>query len=71
MQTTPLLLTSIQPGTWFPDFVNLDTSHVRSEICWWPVRRALCINHPALVRQTTDALVEKLVAAPNHKRRST
>ena len=76
MQTTchfnQYLLAS--PSTWFPDFVEtFDTSHVRSDIRW-------CIasgenegkNHPEplrSVRQTTDALVEKLaVAAPNYQR---
>ena len=62
------------PSTWFPDFVEtFDTSHVRSNIRW-------CIasgenegkNHPEplrSVRQTTDALVEKLAtAAPNYQR---
>ncbi|MDU2589586.1 MAG: hypothetical protein E7C81_00320 [Atopobium sp.] len=76
MQTTchfdQYLLAS--PSTWFPDFVEtFDTSHVRSDIRW-------CIasgenegkNHPEplrSVRQTTDALVEKLApAAPNYQR---
>lgn len=76
MQTTchfnQYLLAS--PSTWFPDFVEtFDTSHVRSNIRW-------CIasgenegkNHPEplrSVRQTTDALVEKLApAAPNYQR---
>ena len=76
MQTTcrfdQYLLAS--PSTWFPDFVEtFDTSHVRSDIRW-------CIasgenegeRHPEplrSVRQTTDALVEKLApAAPDHKR---
>ena len=52
-------------STWFPNFIEtFDTSHVRSDIRW-------CIasgenegkNHPEplrSVRQTTDALVEKL-----------
>lgn len=76
MQTTcrfdQYLLAS--PSTWFPNFVEtFDTSHVRSDVRW-------CIasgenegkNHPEplrSVRQTTDALVEKLVpAAPNYQR---
>ena len=76
MQTTchfdQYLLAS--PSTWFPDFVEtFDTSHVRSDIRW-------CIasgenegkNHPEplrSVRQTTDALVEKLApAAPKYQR---
>ena len=76
MQTTchfnQYLLAS--PSTWFPDFVEtFDTSHVRSNIRW-------CIasgenegkNHPEplrSVRQTTDALVEKLAAAaPKYQR---
>ena len=76
MQTTcyfdQYLLAS--PSTWFPDFVKtFDTSHIRSDIRW-------CIasgkdegkDHPEplrSVRQTTDALVEKLApAAPDHKR---
>lgn len=76
MQTTchfdQYLLAS--PSTWFPDFVEtFDTSHVRSDIRW-------CIasgenegkNHPEplrSVKQTTDALVEKLApAAPNYQR---
>ena len=76
MQTTchfdQYLLAS--PSTWFPDFVEtFDTSHVRSDVRW-------CIasgenegkNHPEplrSVRQTTDALVEKLAAAaPKYQR---
>ena len=76
MQTTgrfdQYLLAS--PSTWFPNFVEtFDASHVRSDIRW-------CIasgenegeRHPEpllSVRQTTDALVEKLApAAPNYKR---
>ena len=76
MQTTchfdQYLLAS--PSTWFPDFVEtFESSHVRSDIRW-------CIasgesegkDHPEplrSVRQTTDALVEKLaVAAPNYQR---
>ena len=76
MQTTctfdQYLLAS--PSTWFPNFVEtFDTSHVRSDIRW-------CIasgenegeHHPEpllSVRQTTDALVEKLgPAAPNYQR---
>ncbi|MBF0922272.1 MAG: hypothetical protein HXK49_04610, partial [Atopobium sp.] len=76
MQTTchfnQYLLAS--PSTWFPDFVEtFDTSHVRSDIRW-------CIasgenegkNHPEplrSVRQTTDALVDKLAAAaPKYQR---
>ena len=76
MQTTchfdQYLLAS--PSTWFPNFVEaFDTSHVRSDIRW-------CIasgenegkHHPEplrSVRQTTDALVEKLApAAPNYQR---
>lgn len=76
MQTTcrfdQYLLAS--PSTWFPDFVEtFDTSHVRSDIRW-------CIasgenegkHHPEplhSVRQTTDALVEKLsAAAPKYQR---
>ena len=76
MQTTchfdQYLLAS--PSTWFPDFVEtFDTSHVRADIRW-------CIasgenegkHHPEplrSVRQTTDALVEKLApAAPNYQR---
>ena len=76
MQTTchfdQYLLAS--PSTWFPNFVEtFDTSHVRSDIRW-------CIasgenegkNHPEplrSVRQTTDALVEKLApAAPKYQR---
>ena len=76
MQTTcrfdQYLLAS--PSTWFPDFVEtFDESHVRSDVCW-------CIasgenegeRHPEplrSVRQTTDALVEKLApAAPNYQR---
>ncbi len=62
------------PSTWFPNFVEtFDTSRIRSDIRW-------CIasgenegeRHPEplfSVRQTTDALVEKLVpAAPNYQR---
>ena len=62
------------PSTWFPNFVEtFDTSHVRSDIRW-------CIaggenegkHHPEplrSVRQTTDALVEKLApAAPKYQR---
>lgn len=76
MQTTchfdQYLLAS--PSTWFPDFIEtFDTSHIRSDIRW-------CIasgenegkNHPEplrSVRQTTDALVEKLVpTTPNYQR---
>ena len=76
MQTTcrfdQYLLAS--PSTWFPDFVEtFDTSHVRSNIRW-------CIAsgenegkyHPEplrSVRQTTDALVDKLAAAaPKYQR---
>lgn len=76
MQTTcrfdQYLLAS--PSTWFPNFVEtFDTSHVRSDIRW-------CIasgenegdRHPEplhSVRQTTDALVEKLVpVAPDYQR---
>ena len=76
MQTTcrfdQYLLAS--PSTWFPNFVEtFNTSHVRSDIRW-------CIasgenegkNHPEplrSVRQTTDALVEKLApAAPKYQR---
>ena len=76
MQTTcrfdQYLLAS--PSTWFPNFVEtFDTNHVRSDIRW-------CIasgenegkNHPEplrSVRQTTDALVEKLApAAPDYQR---
>ena len=76
MQTTcrfdQYLLAS--PSTWFPNFVEtFDASHVRSDIRW-------CIasgvnegeHHPEpllSVRQTTDALVEKLgPAAPNYQR---
>jgi predicted hydrolase of the alpha/beta superfamily len=76
MQTTcrfdQYLLAS--PSTWFPNFVEtFDTSHVRSDVRW-------CIasgqnegeRHPEplrSVRQTTDALVEKLApAAPNYQR---
>lgn len=76
MQTTchfdQYLLAS--PSTWFPNFVEtFDTSRVRSDIRW-------CVasgenegkNHPEplfSVRQTTDALVEKLAtAAPNYQR---
>ena len=76
MQTTcrfdQYLLAS--PSTWFPDFVEtFDTSHVRSDVRW-------CIAsgenegkyHPEplrSVRQTTDALVEKLApAAPKYQR---
>lgn len=76
MQTTccfdQYLLAS--PSTWFPDFVEtFDTSHVHSDIRW-------CIasgenegkHHPEplrSVRQTTDALVEKLApAAPKYQR---
>lgn len=62
------------PSTWFPNFVEtFDASHVRSDIRW-------CIasgenegeHHPEpllSVRQTTDALVEKLgPAAPKYQR---
>ena len=62
------------PSTWFPNFVEtFDTSHVRSDIRW-------CIasgenegeHHPEplqSVRQTTDALVEKLApVAPDYQR---
>ena len=76
MQTTcffdQYLLAS--PSTWFPDFVKtFDTSHVRSEIRWCIASgEREGINHPEplrSVRQTTDALVEKLAsAAPDHKR---
>jgi len=76
MQTTcsfdQYLLAS--PSTWFPNFVEtFDTSRIRSDIRW-------CIasgenegeRHPEplrSVRQTTDALVEKLVpASPNYQR---
>ena len=76
MQTTcrfdQYLLAS--PSTWFPGFVEaFDISHVRSDIRW-------CIasgenegdRHPEplrSVRQTTDALVEKLApAAPKYQR---
>lgn len=76
MQTTchfdQYLLAS--PSTWFPGFVEtFDTSHVRSDIRW-------CIasgenegdRHPEplrSVKQTTDALVEKLApAAQNYQR---
>ena len=76
MQTTcrfdQYLLAS--PSTWFPNFVEtFDTSHVHSDIRW-------CIasgenegeRHPEpllSVRQTTDALVEKLApAAPKYQR---
>ena len=76
MQTTchfdQYLLAS--PSTWFPDFVEtFDTSCVRSDIRW-------CIasgenegeHHPEplrSVRQTTDALVEKLApATPKYQR---
>ena len=76
MQTTcrfdQYLLAS--PSTWFPDFVEtFNTSHVRSDIRW-------CIasgenegkHHPEplrSVRQTTDALVEKLApTAPKYQR---
>lgn len=76
MQTTcrfdQYLLAS--PSTWFPNFVEtFDASHVRSDIRW-------CITsgenegdcHPEplhSVRQTTDALVEKLApAAPKYQR---
>ena len=76
MQTTcrfdQYLLAS--PSTWFPNFVEtFDPSHVRSDVRW-------CIasgknegnRHPEplrSVRQTTDALVEKLApAAPNYQR---
>jgi len=76
MQTTchfdQYLLAS--PSTWFPNFVEtFDTSHVQSDVRW-------CIasgenegeHHPEplrSVRQTTDALVEKLApAAPNYQR---
>ena len=76
MQTTcrfdQYLLAS--PSTWFPNFVEtFDTSHVRSDIRW-------CIasgenegeHHPEplqSVRQTTDALVEKLApVAPDYQR---
>lgn len=76
MQTTcrfdQYLLAS--PSTWFPDFVEtFDTSHVRSDIRWCIASgENEGINHPEplrSVRQTTDALVEKLaVAAPNYHR---
>lgn len=76
MQTTcyfdQYLLAS--PSTWFPDFVKtFDTSHVRSDIRWCIASgKDEGINHPEplrSVRQTTDALVEKLsAAAPDHKR---
>ena len=76
MQTTchfdQYLLAS--PSTWFPDFVKtFDTSYVRSDIRWCIASGANeGINHPEplrSVRQTTDALVEKLVSvAPDHKR---
>ena len=76
MQTTcyfdQYLLAS--PSTWFPDFVKtFDTSHVRSEIRWCIASgENEGINHPEplrSVRQTTDALVDKLAsAAPGHKR---
>ncbi len=76
MQTTcrfdQYLLAS--PSTWFPNFVEtFDASHVHSDIRW-------CIasgenegdRHPEplfSVRQTTDALVEKLMpAAPKYQR---
>ena len=76
MQTTcrfdQYLLAS--PSTWFPDFVEtFDIRHVRSDIRW-------CIasgenegeHHPEplrSVRQTTDALVEKLApVAPDYQR---
>ena len=76
MQTTcrfdQYLLAS--PSTWFPNFVEtFDTSHVQSDVRW-------CIasgenegeRHPEpllSVRQTTDALVEKLSpAAPDYQR---
>ena len=76
MQTTchfdQYLLAS--PSTWFPNFVEtFDTSRVRSDIRW-------CIasgenegeHHPEplrSVRQTTDALVEKLApVAPDYQR---
>lgn len=76
MQTTchfdQYLLAS--PSTWFPNFVEtFDASHVRSNVRW-------CIasgenegeRHPEpllSVRQTTDALVEKLSpAAPKYQR---
>ena len=76
MQTTcyfdQYLLAS--PSTWFPDFVKtFDTSHVRSEIRWCIASgEREGINHPEplrSVRQTTDALVEKLAAAaPKYQR---
>ena len=75
MQTTcyfdQYLLAS--PSTWFPDFVKtFDTSHVRSDIRWCIASgENEGINHPEplrSVRQTTDALVEKLAAdAPNYQ----
>lgn len=76
MQTTchfdQYLLAS--PSTWFPDFVKtFDTSHVRSEIRWCIANgEREGINHPEplrSVRQTTDALVEKLApVAPDYQR---
>ena len=76
MQTTchfdQYLLAS--PSTWFPDFVEtFDTSRVRSDIRWCIASgENEGINHPEplrSVRQTTDALVEKLApAAPNYQR---
>ena len=76
MQTTchfnQYLLAS--PSTWFPNFVEtFDTSHVRSDIRWCIASgENEGINHPEplrSVRQTTDALVEKLAAAaPKYQR---
>ena len=76
MQTTcrfdQYLLAS--PSTWFPDFVEtFDASRVRSDVRWCIASgENEGINHPEplrSVRQTTDALVEKLaVAAPTYQR---
>lgn len=76
MQTTchfdQYLLAS--PSTWFPDFVEtFNTSRVRSDVRWCIASgENEGINHPEplrSVRQTTDALVEKLAAAaPNYQR---
>lgn len=76
MQTTchfdQYLLAS--PSTWFPGFVEtFDTSCVRSNIRWYIASgENEGKNHPEplrSVRQTTDALVDKLApAAPNYQR---
>lgn len=76
MQTTchfdQYLLAS--PSTWFPDFVEtFEKGRVRSDVRWCIASgENEGINHPEplrSVRQTTDALVEKLsAAAPDHKR---